>query len=199
MLTKRQRDILEFIKEFVAENAYAPSLEEIGAAFGLSSVATVHKHLNNLVDRGVLRRGAGSRSIEVIESQERDTSEIPLLGRVAAGRPIEAVAQNESLSVPPKLLRGNRRHLFALEISGDSMLDEGIHDGDYVIVESREDANNGDTVIALVHNEEATCKLFYRETGRVRLQPANDAYAPMMYEEEDVRIQGVVVGLWRDY
>lgn len=198
MVTKRQREILEFIKAFVERNGYAPSLEEIAQKFSLRSVATVHKHVSNLMERGMLRRGSGSRSLEVLEQPEKSVNEIPLLGRVAAGRPIEAVARNETLAVPPALLR-SRKKLFALQVAGDSMRDDGIHDGDYVIVEERDDARNGETVIALVDNEEATCKTFFREGARVRLQPANDAYEPMVFAEERVRVQGVVVGLMRYY
>lgn len=198
MVTKRQREILEFIKAFVERNGYAPSLEEIAAKFQLRSVATVHKHLSNLMERGMLRRGSGSRSLEVLEQPEKGANEIPLLGRVAAGRPIEAVQRNETLAVPPTLLRA-RRKVFALQVNGDSMLDDGIHDGDYVIVEERHDADNGDTVIALVDDEEATCKTYFREGARIRLQPANTAYKPMVYPEERVRVQGVVVGLLRYY
>lgn len=198
MVTKRQREILEFIKAFVERNGYAPSLEEIAAKFQLRSVATVHKHLSNLMERGMLRRGSGSRSLEVLEQPEKGANEIPLLGRVAAGRPIEAVQRNETLAVPPTLLRA-RRKVFALQVNGDSMQDDGIHDGDYVIVEERHDADNGDTVIALVDDEEATCKTYFREGARIRLQPANAAYKPMVYPEERVRVQGVVVGLLRYY
>lgn len=198
MVTKRQREILEFIKAFVERNGYAPSLEEIAAKFSLRSVATVHKHLSNLIERGMLRRGSGSRSLEVLEQPEKGANEIPLLGRVAAGRPIEAVQRNETLAVPPALLR-SRRKVFALQVTGDSMRDDGIHDGDYVIVEERDDASNGETVIALVDDEEATCKTYFRDGPRIRLQPANDAYKPMVYPEERVRVQGVVVGLLRYY
>lgn len=198
MVTKRQREILEFIKAFVERNGYAPSLEEIAAKFSLRSVATVHKHLSNLMERGMLRRGSGSRSLEVLEQPEKGANEIPLLGRVAAGRPIEAVQRNETLAVPPALLRA-RRKVFALQVTGDSMRDDGIHDGDYVIVEERHDASNGDTVIALVDDEEATCKTYFREGARIRLQPANADYKPMVYPEERVRVQGVVVGLLRYY
>lgn len=198
MVTKRQREILEFIKAFVERNGYAPSLEEIAAKFSLRSVATVHKHLSNLMERGMLRRGSGSRSLEVLEQPEKGANEIPLLGRVAAGRPIEAVQRNETLAVPPALLRA-RRKVFALQVTGDSMRDDGIHDGDYVIVEERHDASNGETVIALVDDEEVTCKTYFREGARIRLQPANAEYKPMIYPEERVRVQGVVVGLLRYY
>lgn len=198
MLTKRQRDILEFIRTFVERNGYAPSLEEIGENFSLRSVATVHKHLNNLIDRGMLRRGSGSRSIEVLEQPVRSAGEVPLLGRVAAGRPIEAVQQNETLALPPSMLR-SRKRLFALQVNGDSMKDEGIHDGDYVICEERHDASNGETVIALVDGEEATCKTYYREGARIRLQPQNERFKPLTLPEERVRVQGVVVGLLRHY
>ncbi len=197
MLTKRQRDILEFIKSFVEKNGYAPSLEEIAERFSLHSVATVHKHISNLIDRGMLRRGTGSRSIEVLSQPVKGAGEISLLGKVAAGRPIEAIAHNATLSIPPSMMK-SRKRLFALQVQGDSMRDEGIHDGDYVVVEERNEANNGETVIALI-GDEATCKLYYREGARIRLQPANPEYKAMYFAEEDLRVQGVVVGLLRHY
>ena len=199
MVTKRQREILEYVKSFVDKNGYAPSLEEIGERFSLRSVATVHKHIANLADRGMLRRGTGSRSIEVLEQPERGgVSEVPLLGRIAAGRPIEAVAANETFGVPASMMK-SRRRLFVLEVTGESMRDEGIFDGDHVVCEHREEALNGDTVVALVGGESATLKKYFRDGPRIRLQPANPAFKPMIYPDESVRIQGVVVGLVRHY
>jgi repressor LexA len=198
MLTRRQREILEYIKDFVERNGYAPSLEEIGERFSLRSVATVHKHLSNLIDRGMLRRGSGSRSIEVLEQPVKSVCDIPLLGRVAAGRPIEAVQRNETLSIPPTMA-SSRKRLYALQVQGDSMIEEGIFDGDYVVVEERSEAQNGDKVIALVDEDEATCKVYYRQGANIKLQPANANYQPMIFSEERVRVQGVVVGLLRYY
>jgi repressor LexA len=198
-LTKRQREIYDFVREFLDDHGYAPSLEEIAAHFGLSSVATVHEHLEHLQDKGVLRRDPNrSRAVEIIRSELRTAVELPLLGRVAAGQPIEAVSDEEAIVVPEDLL--GRGETFALRVRGDSMIDEHIADGDYVIVEKRETAREGERVIALIDGENATLKTFYRDTdGTIRLQPANQRLQPLRYRPEQVIIQGVVIGVLRKY
>ncbi len=199
-LTKRQHEIYEYVREFLDENGYAPSLEEIAGHFGLSSVATVHEHLENLQSKGMLRRDPNrSRAVEVVRSPAaRAAVELPLLGRVAAGRPLEAVADDETISVPEDLL--GRGETFALRVQGDSMIDEHIEDGDYVIVERRETARDGERVIALVDGEDATLKSLYRESdGTIRLQPANERVAPLLFPAERVKILGVVIGVLRKY
>lgn len=198
-LTKRQREILDFLDEFIQRHGYAPSLEEIGRRFGLSSLATVHKHLTNLQDKGFIRRAWNrSRSVELVPTRTGGRAvELPLLGYVAAGSPIEAVASAESIAVPEDLV--GKRDTYVLRVRGDSMIDEQIRDGDYVIVEDRKTAHNGEMVIALLGGIEVTLKKFYRDDGRVRLQPANPALQPLIVAAEKVQIQGVVVGVMRKY
>lgn len=198
-LTKRQREILDFIGDFMDEHGYSPSLEEIAAHFGLASVATVHKHLTALEARGALVRGARrSRSIRLLRRGVRTSSlQVPLLGRVAAGAPIEAIEAAEEILIPEDML--GRRRTYALLVEGDSMVDEGIHDGDYVVIEERDTAETGETVIALLPGGEVTMKRYYRQGRHIRLQPANARLSPTMVPEHDLRIQGVVIGVLRKY
>lgn len=198
-LTKRQREIFDYLNEFIQQHGYAPSLEEIGRRFGLSSLATVHKHLTNLQEKGFIKRAWNrSRSVELLPTRAGGRAlELPLLGYVAAGAPIEAVATNETIAVPEDLV--GRRDSYVLRVRGDSMIDEQIRDGDFVIVEDRKTAENGEMVIALLGGSEVTLKKFYRENGRVRLQPANPALQPLILDAGVVQIQGVVVGVMRRY
>ena len=199
-LTKRQREILDYLNEFIAQHGYAPSLEEIGRRFGLSSLATVHKHLTNLQEKGFIRRTWNrSRSLELVPARTGSRAvELPLLGYVAAGLPIEAVASNESIAVPEDLV--SKRDSYVLRVRGDSMIDEQIRDGDLVIVEDRKTADNGEMVVALLRGSDVTLKKFYREaSGKVRLQPANPAMQPIFVDPAQVQVQGVVVGVMRKY
>jgi repressor LexA len=200
-LTRRQSEILDYLRTHIEEQGYAPSFEEIAEKFGFASLATVHEHLTNLERKGYIRRSYNeSRSIEVMPPRgTARATEIPCLGKVAAGFPIESLMSDETIAVPDDLLprRGNN---FALKVSGQSMVDEHICDGDYVVVHGKQTAENGEMVIALVNGSEATVKKFYRETGGwIRLQPANAAMQPLRYQERDVLIQGVVVGVIRKY
>ena len=198
-LTKRQRQILDFIKEFIEEKGYSPSLEEIGAGFGLTSPATVHKHVMNLIDKGLLRRGWNrSRSIEVLEGRNPEpVKELPLLGYIAAGSPLEAVLDQTTIALP--WTEAGARRLYVLQVKGQSMIEDHIEDGDYIIVEERQTANNGETVVALLRDNEATLKRFYRENSHIRLQPANREMEPILVSESELRIQGIVVGILRKY
>jgi repressor LexA len=198
-LTKRQREILDYLQEFIEQHGYAPSLEEIGRRFGLSSLATVHKHLTNLQEKGFIRRSWNrSRSVELLPARVGQRAvELPLLGYVAAGLPIEAITTSETIAVPEDLV--GRRETYVLRVKGDSMIDEQIRDGDYVIVEDRKTAESGEMVIALVRGLDVTLKKFYREQGRVRLQPANPTMQPLILDAGHVQIQGVVVGVMRKY
>ena len=198
-LTKRQREILDYLSEFIQQHGYAPSLEEIGRRFGLSSLATVHKHLTNLQEKGFIRRAWNrSRSVELVPTRAGGrTLELPLLGFVAAGVPIEAITTAETIAVPDTLV--GKLDTYVLRVRGDSMIDEQIRDGDFVIVEDRKSAENGEMVIALVGGFEVTLKKFYRENGRVRLQPANPAMQPLIIDADRVQVQGVVVGVMRKY
>ncbi len=198
-LTKRQREILDYLNEFIQQHGYAPSLEEIGRRFSLSSLATVHKHLTNLQEKGFIRRAWNrSRSVELVPTRVGERAvELPLLGFVAAGVPIEAVSGSETIAVPETI--AGKRDSYVLRVKGDSMIDEQIRDGDYVIVEDRKSADNGEMVIALLGGADVTLKKFYRESGRVRLQPANPTMQPIFADPQDVQIQGVVVGVMRRY
>lgn len=204
-LTRRQREIYDYIRSFVADKGYSPSLEEIAAHFELSSVATVHKHIQHLVEKRMLKKAWNrSRSVEPVEPMPRSAPaggglvSIPLLGTVAAGQPIEAVELTESLDVPQELL-GRSRESYALRVSGDSMIEDQICDGDYVVIEQRDDARDGETVVALVRGSEATLKKLYREGPSVRLQPANARLQPIVVPAADVQVRGVVRGLIRRY
>jgi repressor LexA len=197
-LTRRQREILDFLRGFVAEHGYSPSLEEIGAHFGLSSVATVHKHVQHLAEKGYLRKAWNrSRSIEPVEEADAAAVELPLLGIVAAGAPIEPIELEERIAVPRELVR-RRGETFVLRVRGESMIDEQIRDGDLVVVERRSEARNGETVVAVVRGE-ATLKRFVRHGARVVLQPANPSLRPLEVPAADVEIRGVVRGLLRTY
>ena len=198
-LTKRQKEILDYLTDFIGEHGYAPSFEEICTAFGYASLATVHEHLTNLEAKGHIRKSyRGSRSIELAFATEPSVA-LPLLGAVAAGEPIEAIEDGEELAVPADMVPNRFRH-YALRVQGDSMIDEHIRDGDHIVVRSRETARDGQTVVALVKGEAATVKKLYREEGgRIRLQPANDDMEPIVEDAADVRVQGVVVGLIRSY
>jgi repressor LexA len=200
-LTKRQKEILDFLELFLAEYGYPPSYEEIARNFGYTSLATVHEHLENLRQKGYIRKSYNaSRSIELVPmGGGAGAVELPLLGMVAAGQPIEAVPDQETVVVPEDLVGRAGRH-YVLRVRGDSMIDEQIRDGDYVIVNSRNSADNGEMVVALVHGDSATVKKYYRERdGRVRLQPANVTMSPMFFSSDDVMVQGVVVGVIRRY
>jgi repressor LexA len=203
-LTRRQREIYEFIRGFVNQHGYSPSLEEIGAHFGLSSVATVHKHVQHLIEKGFLKKAWNrSRSIEPVEASGAGSElpSLPVLGTVAAGAPIEAIedeAAAERVSVPPEMA-GTRGDTYVLRVRGESMIDEQIRDGDLVVVEARREARNGETVVALVDGSEATLKRFYLRGRRVRLVPANAAMDPIELDASDVEIRGVLRGLLRQY
>ncbi len=201
-LTRRQREVLDFIESYIQEKGFPPSVRDIAARFGLVSAAGVHKHIKALVKKQFLTKSDYlSRSLRVVGRQESPSRvvELPLVGYVAAGRPIEALQQSgETLSVPGDLA-GGKPGAYALQVRGDSMIEDGILDGDYVIMEPREEANNGEVVVALLNGQEATLKRFYQEKGHIRLQPANAALAPIIVTDQELRVQGVVVGIWRRY
>lgn len=200
-LTKRQSEILTYVQQQIQDNGYAPSFDEIAERFGFKSLATVHEHLTNLERKGYIHRAHNeSRAIEVLPPKgTAGATEIPLLGRVAAGTPIESISTGETLAVPDALLP-RRGPNYALKVQGESMIDEHIMDGDFVVVHGKQAADNGEMVIALVNGSEATVKRYYREPGGwIRLQPANPAMQAMRFQERDVLIQGVVVGVIRKY
>ncbi len=198
-LTKRQKELLDFLDNYIQRHGFAPTLDETGKHFGLTSLATVHKHLTNLERKGLIRRRTGlSRALEVVPQSKRlEGVELPLLGMAAAGTPMEATLDNERIMVPESLVR--KQESFALKVSGESMRDAGILDGDVVIVESRASADSGETVVAVLDGA-ATIKKMHREAGgRIRLQPANDAFEPILCDEDQLEIRGVVVSLLRKY
>ena len=198
-LTKRQKEIFDYVCSYLGREGYAPSLEEIGEEFGLSSVATVHKHVQNLVEKGLLRKAWNrSRSIEIVDrSAPPESVEVQLLGLVAAGVPIEAISTPDSICVPPEIV--GSKECFALRVRGDSMVEDHILDGDVVVLESRQVPRDGETVVALIRREECTLKRLYRDGGKIRLVPANERLQPMEFAAEDVEVQGVVIGLLRNY
>jgi repressor LexA len=200
-LTRRQKQILDFLQSYIREHGYAPSFEEIAGRFEFRSLATVHEHLSNLERKGYINRGHNeSRSIEVMPLPGQvNAVELPLLGQVAAGEPIEAIAQPESIAVPMDLIP-RRGSSYVLRVRGNSMIDEHIQDNDYVIVHTQQDASNGEMVVALVDGSSATVKRFYREPGGwIRLQPSNEQMQPIRVHEDNILIQGVVVGVMRKY
>jgi repressor LexA len=205
-LTKRQKEVLDYLVAFETKHGYAPSFEEIGKGMKLTSLATVHKHITTLEKKGFIRRGYNqSRSIEILQLPksvkdqviERRVQELPLVGRIAAGRPLEAVEERETLSLGDFARGGNS---FVLQVKGKSMIEDHIMDGDYVVCEQTQVANAGEIVVALINGEEATLKRFYREgPGKIRLQPANSEMAPIIVPANDVKIQGRVISVLRKY
>jgi repressor LexA len=197
-LTPRQLEIVKFIRQYQADHGLSPTMQEIADHMGVSR-PTVFEHIEALQARGALKRTPTlSRTLKLAPEFSGEGREIPLVGRIAAGRPIEAVEESEILDIG-NLFRGRVGEVFALQVAGTSMIDEQIRDGDYVIVEKRETAHNGETVVALIDENEATLKKFYLELGRVRLQPANPTMEPIFLDADRVRIQGVVIGVLRKY
>jgi len=197
-ITRRQKDVLDFLNGFTQKNGYSPSYEEIAQGLGLNSLATVHKHITNLQNKGLLQRAHNrSRSIDVLSPRSpRRADRLPLLGRIAAGKPVEAVENAETISLSDMI--GNRE-VFALEVRGDSMRDEHIVNGDFVLVERTNTAREGEIIVALVDGADATLKRFYREGAQIRLQPSNAEMAPIYAPAERVQIQGKVLGMLRKY
>ncbi len=222
-LTRRQKQVLDFLGSFINRKGYSPSFEEISEAIGVRSLATVHKHMETLERKGFIKRNYNcSRSVEVVavpaktpfrkiaarvrsgirglrgpESLRAPQTDLPLLGFIAAGRPVEAVSEPENISLGDVV---GSKEVYVLKVKGDSMIEDHILDGDYVLVEGKETANNGEIVVALTDSTDATLKRFFREPrGRIRLQPANSQMEPMMFPERDVKIQGCVIGILRKY
>src|SRR5882672_4283177 len=194
-ITRRQRQVYDFISEFVQKNQYSPSFEEIKHGLHLNSLATVHKHISNLEKKGLLTRDYNrSRSIDLLPPKGRlkqamavnTTMVLPLVGRIAAGQPIEAVQSNETISLADFV---RSKEVFVLEVRGDSMQDEAILDGDYVLVEKTKTAHNGDIVVALLDSSDATLKRFFREGDNIRLQPSNAAMKPIIVPAAAVQVQ----------
>jgi repressor LexA len=200
-LYKRQRELLEFLQQFIHKNGYSPTLQEIADAMNVSSLATIHEHLQSLTKKGLIKRYEGAvRGIEILDEKMAgvlEGIELPLVGFIAAGKPIEAIEDpTETIQISPTLISGKKR-AFVLQVRGSSMIKDGIYDGDYVVVEQQETANNGDIVVALLGNGFATLKRYYREAHRIRLEPANDSMSPIF--ATNVAIQGKVRGIIRRF
>jgi repressor LexA len=202
-LTKRQKEVYDYVSQFIELHGYAPSYREIAAYFKYGSVATVAEHIESLVAKGMLQKGENeARSIQLVEARHIDatpTIELPILGLVAAGQPIETLGMHpETLEVPPFMV--GRKNSYVLQVKGDSMIDEGIHTGDYVVVTEKPTPSNGEMVIALINGGEATLKRYFKEKNHIRLQPSNAAMEPIIIEPgTPIEIQGVVIGLIRKY
>ncbi|PLX28166.1 repressor LexA [Candidatus Parcubacteria bacterium] len=199
-LTKRQREILDFVTNFIDSNGFSPSIREIADHLNLSSPATIHVHLDNLRKKGFLKKGSHNeaRSIELVVAQPEFSAgiELPLLGLITAGEPIEAIEDNETIGVPVDFVT-DAANSYVLRVKGESMIEEGILSGDYVIIERNPSPRNGDVVVALLNNAYATLKKFYKEANRIRLQPANSTMEPIYCK--DPLIQGVVRGVIRKF
>lgn len=202
-LTKRQKEILDYVSQYIELHGYAPSYREIAEAFKLGSVATVAEHIDTLVEKGLLVKGDNeARSLQLVKEEDFETDNaiaLPILGLVAAGSPIEAIEGHaETLEVPPFMV-GNR-HSYVLQVKGQSMIEDGIFNGDYIVVQEKETPSNGEMVVALVNNGEATLKRFYKEKDHIRLQPANSTMEPIIVPKTTpIKIQGVVIGVIRKY
>ena len=203
-LYKKQKQILDFLSQYIQTNGYSPTLQEIADAMGLSSLATVHEHLQALERKSVIKRYNGAvRGIEIVDqnvNSNLSAIELPLIGYISAGEPIEAIEEKiNTVMVSPDMVSKSKR-CFVLKVKGASMIDEHIEDGDYVVLKQQETANDGDKVVALIDNEFATLKIFYKEKGgKIRLQPANDKMDPIIVDSNQVTIQGVVTGIIRRY
>ena len=202
-LTKKQKEVLEFIKQFHADNKYPPSIRQICSAINLSSPATVHVHINHLVDKGYIKRSKeGNRALELLVENEYDTRSdevvnVPLLGKVTAGSPIEAIEMPDEFFSLPSYLIPKQKEVFTLKVDGESMINKGIFSDDIVIVERTETAKNGDMVVAMNDDNEVTLKTFYKENGYFRLQPENDFMEPIILDS--VTILGKAIGLFRKF
>jgi repressor LexA len=203
-LYKKQKQILDFISQYIQTNGCSPTLQEIADAMNLSSLATVHEHLQALERKGIIKRYDGAvRGIEVVDSSinaSLTAVELPLVGYIAAGEPIEAIENELATVMISSDMVSKSKRCFVLQVKGSSMINEGIMDGDYVVLKQQETAENGQIVVALIDNDFATLKKFYKEKdGKIRLQPANDNMDPIVVNSNQVKIQGVVTGIVRRY
>lgn len=202
-LTKRQEEILSYVKEYIVSHGYPPTVREIGKDLGVSSPATIHTHLNKLVEKGFIKKdGAKNRAIELLvenefDKKDEDVIEVPLLGKITAGSPIEAIEMPDEYFSLPAYLVPNNKDVFTLKVSGTSMINAGILDGDIVIVQRQNVARNGEIVVAMTDENEVTLKTFYKEDGYFRLQPENDTMPPIILD--NVQILGKAIGLYRKF
>lgn len=202
-LTRKQTEVLDYIKKYTASHGYPPAIREIGAGLGLSSPATVHTHVKKLEEAGCIKTSSNKfRTIEILvdneyDEQNEDVVKVPLLGKITAGNPIEAIERpNEFFDIPAVLIP-RKETVFTLEVSGESMINAGIFDGDYVIVQRQSVARNGEIVVAMTDQNEVTLKTFYKENGHIRLQPENDTMEPFIFD--NITILGKAIGLYRKF
>ena len=196
-LTKRQKEVLDFIRKYLSKNGYAPTFSEIAKEFGFNSKGTVYKHIKALCEKGLIQHEWNrTRAIEILDENSGFPT-VPVLGSVAAGKPIEAVVLPESISIPPTFMKRGKH--FILKVNGNSMIDEHIADGDFIILRERDNAQNGETVVALIDGTEATVKKYYNKSGKVELHPANNEVETLILDPDRIQIQGVVVGVMRKY
>ena len=200
-LTKRQEDTLQFVKEYIVSHGYPPTVREIAEALKVSSPATIQAHLDGLADKGYIKKGSNkNRTIELMVDNEFSNKEelvvdVPLLGKITAGSPIEAIENPNNYFSLPSYLIPRDKEVFTLEVSGESMINAGIHDGDIIIVERRNTARNGEIIVAMTDENEVTLKTFYKENGYIRLQPENDTMEPIILS--NVTVLGKAIGLYR--
>lgn len=198
IISEKQRQVYDFIVKFVKTEGHSPMIRDIARHFGFSSPATVHKYLVALEAAGMIVRGKRNALVQLLpEEHNSEAIDIPLLGKIAAGRPIDVIAQEELISIPKEML--GRSRTYALRVVGDSMIDEHIADGDLIVVEHCQQAQSGQTIVALVDDNSATVKKIFYEKGQIRLQPANPKYQPMMLNANQVKVQGRVIGVMRRY
>ena len=198
MLTKRQKQVYDLVTLYTKKRGYAPSLEEIKNRLKLKSVSTIHEHISSLESKGYLQKQKNQPRSMVASKMEK-MIQIPLLGRIAAGKPIEAVLDKETIAIPQSRLPLGAKNCYALRVVGNSMIDENINDGDIVLVKEQSTAENGQKVVALIDNYEATLKTFFKEKGQIRLQPANKNMEPLIFRNgRDVSIQGIVLDVIRE-
>lgn len=200
-LTKRQEDTLQFVKEYIVSHGYPPTVREIAEALKVSSPATIQAHLDGLADKGYIKKGSNkNRTIELMvdnefSNKDEQVIDVPLLGKITAGSPIEAIENPNNYFSLPSYLIPKDREVFTLEVSGESMINAGIHDGDIVIIERRNTARNGEIIVAMTDENEVTLKTFYKEKNYIRLQPENDTMDPIILD--NVTILGKAIGLYR--
>lgn len=196
-LTKKQKQIYDFIAEYTENYGYSPSLTEIGDEFGIATISTIHKHISNLIEKRLIKKIKGvARSIELINDKASDLMAIPLIGVITAGQPIEAIEVPDDVVEIAKDRRFQDGELYALRVKGNSMIGDGIFDGDIAIIKKQEWADNGDTAVAIIDDNEATLKKYYKEKGRIRLQPANPTFEPIF--RKNVEVRGVAIKIIRN-
>lgn len=197
ILTKKQKQIYDYIAGYIEKHGYSPSLTEIRDKFKMGTISTIHEHISNLVEKGLLKKVKGvGRSLELVKEKVADMVQVPLVGTITCGQPIEAIEIPGATIEIAKDIRFRKGELYALKAKGNSMIGDGIFDGDFLIVKKQEWADDGDTAVAIIDDNEATLKKYYKEKGRIRLQPANPAFSPIFRKEVEVR--GIVVKVIRD-